>query len=89
MAKVVVLEQTVVVGLVSTLAGKCPFGFADGQGTTARFADAAGICIDTADVLYVADGGNKRIRKISVSGDISVYFIAVGSNFFYKNDFVP
>jgi len=56
--------------MVSTLAGNDPTdseaggGFADGLGSNALFAVPIGITIDEAGNLYVADAGNKRIRKL-------------------------
>ena len=40
-------------------------GYADGSGTNARFTELAGIAADGQGNLYVADGGNHSIRKIS------------------------
>ena len=57
-------------GLVSTLAGKYG-GYADGQGTDAAFGAPAGVVVDGAGNLYVADDRNNRIRKVSSSGLVS------------------
>jgi hypothetical protein len=40
-----------------------PAGFADGTGIAARFRDPAGLTTDGVFV-YVADGGNSKIRRI-------------------------
>lgn len=40
-------------------------GYADGPAVTARFRDPAGIAVDTAGVIYVADTGNHCIRRIA------------------------
>lgn len=52
---------------VTTIAGTTA-GFADGQGSNAKFNDARGITIDATGNLYVADTGNHKIRKISPTG---------------------
>ena len=51
-------------GLVSTVAGSGERGFADGIPVKARFKGPAGIAIDVAGNLYIADLGNHRVRKI-------------------------
>jgi DNA-binding beta-propeller fold protein YncE len=57
-------------GTVETIAGKGKEkGSADGS--DARFDGPRGIVIDTEGNLYVADTGNRRIRKISPTGDVS------------------
>jgi sugar lactone lactonase YvrE len=45
--------------------------FADGQGLEARFNAAVGMSMDTDGNLYVADGNNSRVRKITPSGLVS------------------
>jgi len=52
-------------GVVTTLAGSGSPAFADGTGTTASFSYPKGVGVNRAGVLYVADAGNHRIRKIS------------------------
>jgi serine/threonine protein kinase, bacterial len=52
-------------GVVSTLCGDGNAGFADGGDATAEFNSPNGITIDKDGNLYVADGFNNRIRKIS------------------------
>jgi sugar lactone lactonase YvrE len=59
-------------GSVTILAGKPGAqGFADGRGPAARFDQATGITRDDADNLYVADGGNAVIRKVTPDGVVT------------------
>jgi sugar lactone lactonase YvrE len=56
-------------GVVSTFAGQPgQLGSADGLGSIARFRMPAGITLDAAGNLYVADQGNHTIRKITPAG---------------------
>ena len=55
----------------STLAGKSYVGSADGIGDAAQFNNPAGIAVDGAGNLYVADGFNDTIRKITPAGVVS------------------
>lgn len=60
-------------GVVTTFAGRIHegWGFADGRGTAARFNQPEGITIDRHGILYVADHGNKAIRKILPNGEVT------------------
>ncbi|MBI2946819.1 MAG: immunoglobulin domain-containing protein [Verrucomicrobia bacterium] len=59
-------------GLVSTLAGKAGMhGSTDGPGSSARFFYPFAVALDSAGVIYVADGYNHTIRKITPDGLVS------------------
>ncbi|CAK0830275.1 unnamed protein product, partial [Prorocentrum cordatum] len=58
-------------GAVSTLAGSGDEGYADGQGAAASFWCPAGVAVDGAGNVFVADCYNHRIRKISAGGAVS------------------
>ncbi|MCU0431695.1 MAG: SBBP repeat-containing protein [Cytophagaceae bacterium] len=58
-------------GDVSTLAGSGAQGSSDGPGNTASFLYPYGIAVDRAGNVYVADGDNHKIRKITPSGTVS------------------
>lgn len=60
-------------GIVTTLAGSSPAGFADGTGTNAKFYDIHGLAVDSAGNVYVTDAGNRRIRKIGSTGVVTTF----------------
>jgi len=60
-------------GVVTTLAGVVNGGceYADGIGSDARFGFSAGVAVDSEGTVYVADGSNKTIRKITPAGVVT------------------
>ncbi|MCL2625431.1 MAG: SMP-30/gluconolactonase/LRE family protein [Cystobacterineae bacterium] len=60
-------------GEVSTLVGheQCGFGVADGTGRAAWFNYPAGLTLDGAGNLYIADIWNNRVRRMTPKGEVS------------------
>jgi uncharacterized repeat protein (TIGR01451 family) len=60
-------------GTILTIAGTGAYGYSgDGAAaSSATFANPAGVAVDTAGNVYIADSGNHAIRKISGSGIIT------------------
>lgn len=51
-------------GVVNTVAGGSPLGYADGPVATALFANPYSVAVDAAGNIYISDMDNNRIRKI-------------------------
>jgi sugar lactone lactonase YvrE len=56
---------------VTTIAGSTN-GFADGNGTAARFSNPSGIAVDSTGAIWVADTDNARIRKVTAASPFTV-----------------
>jgi sugar lactone lactonase YvrE len=61
-------------GVVTSLAGISGYpGSTDGAGASARFYGPAGVAVDSSGNVYVADAGNRKIRKITPDGFVSTF----------------
>ncbi len=58
-------------GTVTTLAGDGSAGFLDGAGGSAQFSSPRGIALDADGIVFVADTGNHRVRRIATDGQVS------------------
>jgi len=56
-------------GLVVTVAGGEP-GYLDGPAEVARFDTLSGLALDRMGNLYLADAGNRRLRRLSRDGQV-------------------
>ena len=62
-----VLRLDVMTGLLTVVAGNGMQGFSgdNGPATRAQLNSPSGVAVDAAGNLYIVDGGNQRIRKVS------------------------
>ena len=66
------IREVTPAGVVATFAGEAGTpGFANGNGTAAQFNNVLGIAVDASGNLYVGDGGNNAIRKITPAGVVT------------------
>ena len=60
-------------GIITTVAGNGTKGYSGdgGLATNAQLYEPVGVAVDASGNLYIADGGNDRVRKVSPSGIIT------------------
>lgn len=63
------------------------FGFANATGNSARFHFPYGLSLDSEGAIFVADSKNHRIRRISLTGNVTTY--AGGASSGNTNDLNP
>ena len=68
-----VIQNGVVSAVAGGLTGADAQGFADGQGTAARFAQPMGIAVEPNGNLLVADSWNLRLREVTPQGLVSTW----------------
>ncbi len=67
-----VIRKITAAGLVTTVGGTAgSSGSADAAGSAARFASPSGVAVDRSGNLFVADSGNRTIRKITTAGAVT------------------
>ena len=67
-------------GVVTTLAGTAgSSGSTDATGSAARFSSPAGVSVDSAGNVFVADNGNHTIRKVTSAGVVTTLAGTAGS----------
>ena len=76
-----VRKITVSTGIITTVAGTGTAGFfGDGSAATAaEISSPSGVVIDNSGNIYIADGGNNRIRKVTVSTGIITTVAGTGT----------
>lgn len=65
------IDQVSRSGVRTTLAGSGTAGSADGDGIAASFNNPSGIAMDGSGNFYVADTGNRKIRKVTPRGSVT------------------
>ena len=69
-------------GSVTTFAGQVTTGYADGTGVAAKFTTPNGVAVDGAGYVYVADTGNRVVRRISPQKSVTTVAGSAGSSGF-------
>ena len=74
-------KVTVSTGIISTIAGTGTSSYSgdNGAATSAALNNPHGVGLDTAGNVYIADTGNHRIRKVTISTGIITTFAGTGT----------
>jgi gliding motility-associated-like protein len=68
-----IIRKITPAGVVTTFAGSGAAGSTNGTGIAATFNHPAGIAVDAASNVYIADSGNNLIRKITPAGVVTTF----------------
>jgi len=85
-----VIRKVATSGTITTVAGNGTYGYAGdgGAATSAEFRNPYGLAVDASGNLYIADGYNYRVRKVSTSGIITTV-VGTGNCCGYTGDGGP
>ena len=74
-------KVTVSTGIISTIAGTGTGSYSgdNGAATSASLYNPHGVVLDTAGNVYIADAGNHRIRKVTISTGIITTIAGTGT----------
>jgi hypothetical protein len=74
-------KVTVSTGIISTIAGTGTNSYSgdNGPATSATLCNPHGVGLDAAGNVYIADNGNHRIRKVTISTGIITTFAGTGT----------
>ncbi|HEX8423618.1 MAG TPA: hypothetical protein VF634_09405, partial [Pyrinomonadaceae bacterium] len=76
-------------GQVSTLAGGSTHGYADGAGRDARFDTPCALVATPEGDLFIADTGNRRLRKMSKDGQVWTLNLTNADGSPFDEEFAP
>jgi sugar lactone lactonase YvrE len=75
------IRKVTAAGVVTTLAGQPgQSGSSDGSGSSASFSYPAGLAVDSAGNIYVADFDNDTVRKVTPAGSVSTLAGVAGTS---------
>lgn len=73
-------------GQVTTIAGTGAPGYGDGQAASALFDTPSGIALDERGDIFVADTGNRAVRKITELGEVTTVAARISADEAHGNE---